>query len=219
MSFINRLEGILTPRTVKQDSTRTKVNKHVDPDGANSYVVYGLEKDFHISRLEECGEQTNMKTTLRIGSRPFFQKIPDLQKRKLLPGMQRCILLLCLGVFLQCKDDISTESPSDVVFPVRNVSFAQHVQPLFNQTCALSGCHDAGTHPSDLCLTDYFNTVFRTRGVVTPGQPELSTIVQRIEGTLGDRMPFGLPPLNQNQINGIRTWIVEGALDTTYSGI
>jgi hypothetical protein len=112
-----------------------------------------------------------------------------------------------------CKDEGPVESPSDVVFPPNNVSYKQHVQPLFNQTCALAGCHDNGSHPSDLCLTDYHNTVFRTPGVVTPGQPELSTIIQRIEGTAGQPMPLNRSPLNQNQINGIRTWIVEGAKD------
>jgi hypothetical protein len=114
-----------------------------------------------------------------------------------------------------CKDETSptSGSPSDIVFPPDNVSYSQHVQPLFNQTCALAGCHDDGTHPSELCLTSYFNTVFRTANVVTPGQPELSTLVFRIEGTSGQQMPLNRPPLNQNQINGIRTWIVEGAPD------
>ncbi|MDH4069036.1 MAG: hypothetical protein OEV30_01295, partial [Ignavibacteria bacterium] len=107
-----------------------------------------------------------------------------------------------------------TGMTSDVIFPVDNVSFSQHVQPLFNQGCALAGCHDDGPHPAtEVCLTSYFNTVFRTAGVVTPGRPELSTLVFSIEGTVGRRMPLNGPPLTQNQINGIRTWIVEGAMD------
>ena len=123
-------------------------------------------------------------------------------------------LLVGLGVLLGgCKDENPAGMASDVVFPVDNVSFSQHVQPLFNQACAFSGCHDDGPHESDLCLTSYFNAVFRTTGVITPGQPELSTLVFRIEGTVGQRMPLNGPPLNQNQINGIRTWIVEGAMD------
>ena len=127
-------------------------------------------------------------------------------------------LAVLAGVLLSpllsgCKDENPTGMASDIVFPSADVSYSQHVQPLFNQTCALSGCPDDGPHQSDLCLTSYFNTVFRTAGVVTPGRPELSTIVFRIEGTSGQRMPLTGPPLNQNQINGIRTWIVEGAAD------
>jgi hypothetical protein len=114
-----------------------------------------------------------------------------------------------------CNEDNSNiaGSPSDIVFPPQNISFAQHVQPLFNQTCALSQCHDDGPHQSDLCLTSYYNTMFRTPGVVIATHPELSTLVFRIEGSSGERMPLNTPPLNQNQINGIRTWIVEGAQD------
>ena len=104
-------------------------------------------------------------------------------------------------------------SPSNIVFPTRDVSYAQHVKPLFNQTCALAACHDNGSHSSALCLTSYNNAVFRTPGVIVPGQPEVSTLVYRIEGTSGLREPRNSSPLNQNQINGIRTWIAEGAKD------
>jgi len=111
-----------------------------------------------------------------------------------------------------CKDEVT--GPADIIFPTRDVSYSQHVQPLFNQSCAFAACHDDGPHPdSELCLTSHYNTVFRTLTIVIPGKPELSKLVQRIEGSVGDRMPLNSPPLNQNQINGIRTWIVEGAKD------
>ena len=49
-----------------------------------------------------------------------------------------------------CKDENPElalgDSPSDVVFPASNVLYGQHVQRLFNQACALSGCHDDGAH-------------------------------------------------------------------------
>jgi hypothetical protein len=48
-------------------------------------------------------------------------------------------------------------------------------------------------------------------GVVVAGQPAQSTLVWRIEGSVGQRMPLGMNPLNQNQIAGIRKWILEGA--------
>jgi hypothetical protein len=38
-------------------------------------------------------------------------------------------------------------------------------------------------------------------------------LVLRIQGSVGARMPPGQYPLNQNQIDGIRTWIAEGAKD------
>jgi len=49
--------------------------------------------------------------------------------------------------------------------------------------------------------------------VVVRGQPEQSTLVMRIEGRVGSRMPLDRRSLNQNQITGIRAWIGEGALN------
>lgn len=105
-------------------------------------------------------------------------------------------------------------SPSDVIFPTSNVSYAQHVQRLFNQTCALVGCHSQSEPPDQLKLDTYENLRFGVRGlpVVVAGSPETSELVFRIEGRTGQRMPLNRNMLNQNQINGIRTWIAEGAL-------
>ena len=115
-----------------------------------------------------------------------------------------------------CSDETVVgegDSPSNILFPPSNVSYQVHVQPLFNQTCALVGCHDDGQHPSALKLTSYDNVMFNTLQVVIRGQPDQSVLVLRIEGRLGQRMPLDRNPLNQNQINGIRTWIAEGALN------
>ncbi|MBP1647691.1 MAG: hypothetical protein H6Q30_1136 [Bacteroidetes bacterium] len=117
-----------------------------------------------------------------------------------------------------CKDEetlLPGESPSTVIFPERNVSFGVHVQTLFNQTCALASCHDDGSHAGGLALTSYYNTVFAVPGVVISKDPANSILVMKIEGRgpAGDRMPPFTNPLNQNQINGIRTWIAEGALN------
>jgi hypothetical protein len=127
--------------------------------------------------------------------------------------------ILALGTALViwgagCKDDSNPGdmgSPSNVVFPPNNVSYELHVQPLFDQACALSGCHDGGVHESPLKLTSYGEAVFQIPGVVVPGNPENSTLVLRIEGRVGQRMPLNRNPLNDNQINGIRAWIAEGA--------
>jgi hypothetical protein len=116
-----------------------------------------------------------------------------------------------------CKNDTVGPgidgSPSDIVFPVSNISYSRYVQPLFNQACAIGGCHDAGQNQSDLHLTSYGDVVLsiNATGVVIPYKPDASTLVLRIQGSVGARMPPGAFPLNSNQINGIRAWIVEGA--------
>ena len=131
--------------------------------------------------------------------------------RWLLPVVLALVLFAAPG----CKDDnpISDDSPSTVIFPANNVSFGRHVLPLFTQACALSGCHDDGQHESALKLTSYGAVVYDLPGIVVRNEPDKSTLVFRIEGRVGARMPPGNRPLNQNQINGIRTWIAEGALN------
>ena len=56
-----------------------------------------------------------------------------------------------------------------------------------------------------------------TMSRITPGQPDNSYLVHKIQGTQasvggsGDRMPLGLPPLSQSTIGLIRQWVTEGA--------
>ncbi len=105
-------------------------------------------------------------------------------------------------------------SPSDVVFPSSNISYSQHVQPLFNQTCALVGCHSQAETGDRVKLDSYENLVvggFRGLPVVIRGNAQGSWLVEKIEGrSSGGRMPLNRNSLNQNQINGIRAWINEG---------
>ncbi|MBI5471358.1 MAG: hypothetical protein HY961_03335 [Ignavibacteriae bacterium] len=104
-------------------------------------------------------------------------------------------------------------SPSNVIFPSSNVSYAQEVQRLFNQTCAIAGCHMGSSPTGRLSLESWSNARFDLPGVIVAGSPETSTMVLRIEGRVSQRMPLYRNPLNQNQINGIRAWIAEGALN------
>lgn len=121
--------------------------------------------------------------------------------------------LLAVLSATSCKDEnpVNGESPSNIIFPADSVSYGRHVEPLFRQTCSLIGCHDDGNHPSALKLTTYDNLMYGSLQVVVRGQPNQSVLVWRIEGRVGRLMPMNRNPLNQNQINGIRAWIAEGA--------
>jgi hypothetical protein len=133
--------------------------------------------------------------------------------------MTAAVVAAAIGATMQglgCKGTAPTGpggSPSTIIFPVNGVLYGAQVQPLFNQACNAVGCHDNGQHQSQLILTSYDDAVLALPGVVVKGKPDASTLVLRIQGSVGARMPPGNYPLNQNQINGIRTWIVEGALN------
>ena len=128
-------------------------------------------------------------------------------RRGIIAGLL-CAVLVGAG----CKGSGPTGpggSPSTIVFPTSGVSYSAQVQPLFNQACNFSGCHDAAS--TGLILTSYGEAALTIPGIVIPKDPDHSVLVLRIQGSVGARMPPGAYPLNQNQINGIRTWINEGA--------
>lgn len=130
-------------------------------------------------------------------------------KRKYAPALYMIILLLPL--FYSCDD---TVNPLYYDIPESNVSYSKHIQPLFNLKCTNSGCHDDQTRAGNLSLTSYGNTTADLQ-IVVPYHPENSVLVWAIEG----RIPAGfmppptapVAPLTDNQINGIKTWIKEGA--------
>ena len=122
------------------------------------------------------------------------------------------VLVAALSLSFQaCKNTLdSATGQSSIVFPLSNVSYSKQVQPLFNISCTYSGCHDDGTQAGGLSLTNYFSLI-SAPGVVVPKDTTHSILIQRIEG-LGPIMPPPpFPPLNANQIQGIRTWVIEGA--------
>lgn len=92
---------------------------------------------------------------------------------------------------------------------------------IFTPICAQ--CHSGATAPAGLRL-DAANSYTLLVGVASRQQPGLqrvragdptnSYLIQKIEGSAasGERMPAGLPPLQQIEIDAIRAWVAAGAL-------
>ena len=136
------------------------------------------------------------------------------------------LALGCAALFIGACDDDDPVSPEPV-------SFSADVQPIFTTRCV--GCHDATTPPANLDLTAgvaYANTVNvpAVRDTVAPildriepEDPEASFLIHKIQGTHtavggpGVRMPAGCPGnrpcLSAAEIQLIRQWVVEGALN------
>jgi hypothetical protein len=89
-------------------------------------------------------------------------------------------------------------------------------------------CHTGATAPAGLRL-DAANSYTLLVGVpsreqpgilrVRAGDPDNSYLIQKLEGraAVGERMPAGLPPLPQSEIDVIRAWIAAGAQQGTLS--
>ena len=108
-----------------------------------------------------------------------------------------------------CKDTITADQINNVVIPSSNVSYSQYIQPVLTVYCATSGCHDGTGGGGGISFTSYANTM-ASPDVVFPYHPETSHLVWVIEGKVPQH-PTLYYNLNANQIQGVRTWISEGA--------
>ena len=124
--------------------------------------------------------------------------------------------VLALGAILgtgSCKHDIPTAPPTlvtDTVCDPATVYFVNDILPIFNSSCAMSGCHDASSNQDGYTLNSY-------QGImegIKAGNPGDSEIFEKItDNDPDDKMP---PPssgisLTQAQIDLIYNWIAQGA--------
>lgn len=120
---------------------------------------------------------------------------------------------LFLLVFLGCNENTLT-SNRDIIFPDSLVSYQNHVQPFLALNCAYQGCHSVESMAGGRKMTDYLS-LFDTYNIglifiTKPEQSRLVTIMKNNPPHLGQfYFPDGY--FNDNQINGILTWIKEGA--------
>ncbi|WP_417740486.1 c-type cytochrome domain-containing protein [Rosistilla oblonga] len=93
------------------------------------------------------------------------------------------------------------------------VSFAKDVASILIQNC--NGCHiDARQVQGGLRMNTFaqLNRGGDSGPIVMAGKPDMSLLLQRLKGEGGNRMPAGgRPPLSDEQIELISTWIKEGA--------
>lgn len=108
-------------------------------------------------------------------------------------------------------------------------TFDRIQRQVFNQSCAVSGCHDsqtlaggmtleAGTAHASLVDVTPINPAAAAAGWkrVATGDPATSFVFHKLSGDLpdvsfGERMPYGKPKLDQLLIDIIELWIAGGA--------
>ena len=142
-------------------------------------------------------------------------------------------LLLVMGLVAACSGGNGSQSNSPPAPPAPppppppaafNAVFSEIQAAVFTPTCATSGCHVGAGAPQGLQL-DEANSFALLVGVassevpavlrVAPGDPDNSYLIQKLEGTasVGQQMPLNGTPLPQADIDTIRQWITDGALD------
>jgi hypothetical protein len=93
------------------------------------------------------------------------------------------------------------------------ISYSAEIQSIFDNNCAVSGCHVVGSAPANLILDSYANLMAGSQSgqIVIPYLPDSSIIIQQVEGSRQPQMPFGRTPLSNATIQKIREWIAQGA--------
>ncbi len=100
------------------------------------------------------------------------------------------------------------------------LNFEEDVGPILQKNCGGAGCH-MGAKTSGAEFTS-FETLMLSVGaqygspLVVPGRPELSPLIDKISSVqprFGVRMPLGATPLSDQEVNALRQWVRDGAVD------
>ena len=140
-----------------------------------------------------------------------------IEKKYLINIIQYSVILTFITICaISCEDEKTNKHTSDIVFPASNISFSQHVKPLFRQTCVDQMCHGSYSGSSLNLEDNPWNALMDHQPIlIVTGKGYESPLVMYIDttGRRSPRMPLMSTPLTQNQIDGVQKWIDEGAQD------
>ena len=126
------------------------------------------------------------------------------------------LALVSLGVtailLMQSCGGIS--NANQVVFPADSVSYSQHVEPFFTLACNSSGCHNFTDDAGGVDLSTWTAIRDGLNGglvVVDVAHPQYDTSSVLDQVLFGEEHHTAPLNVNENQRDGIRQWIFEGA--------
>ncbi|MGD2056131.1 MAG: hypothetical protein PVJ15_04935 [Gammaproteobacteria bacterium] len=132
--------------------------------------------------------------------------------------MPVAVLLLIAAGLVACDHDKAGESQSQDQPQSRKVSFADDVNPILQKHCA--ECHvtgGQGARASGFRMDSYQSIMNGTRfgPVVDPGSAITSSLYLLVsgKGELTISMPHGKAPLSAKEVETIRVWIENGAVE------
>jgi hypothetical protein len=113
-------------------------------------------------------------------------------------------VLMGAGLTSCYKDVLLPESAVDPDGPPQAVSFKTDLAPLFNSSCALSGCHVSGNHKPYMA-TDGSYLQIVNGGFVNTIIPKQSILYEKINGEMKEYIPSAV---NRQKVYD---WIRNGA--------
>ena len=124
-------------------------------------------------------------------------------------------LRLAIGLLVCSLAIHSPQTHAAEKSPQTKVSYYRTIRPIFQAQCW--GCHQPAQAKGGYVMTEFESLLKGGEGgepAIVPGDPDASPLVDMIT-PLGDtaEMPKGKPPLKPEQIELIRLWIKQGAVD------
>lgn len=118
--------------------------------------------------------------------------------------MNNTLLLLLLSslLFVSCtKDKASNPEAFQNNEPCANVSFANEVQPILNNSCAFAGCHSTASAASGIRLSTHAEVVATNE----------NSLIGSIKHDAGfSPMPKNTAKLSRDNIELIKCWVLNG---------
>lgn len=123
-----------------------------------------------------------------------------MRKKTIISLSAIALSIFAISIHSSCyKDNKASMYPSTAACDTNTVTWANDIQPLVNNSCATSGCHDA-SGAGGYALNTY-------AGVKTMVDKQRFIAVM-VNGT----MPKGGATMDACSINKVRAWINRGAL-------
>jgi len=129
------------------------------------------------------------------------------------------LLLLVTSVTFSCQHepliliDTPLNPPAGNACDPDSIYFQNQILPILLSNCTESGCHNAQDHKEGVVLISY-QTLLSTVEHVTQNDWERNKLIKSLEeGDLEERMPQYKAPLSTEQINLIKTWVNQGAVN------
>lgn len=124
------------------------------------------------------------------------------------------LIFFSLAVLYSCEKDNYFVPKETIVNPNVPISFSQDIQPIFDLSCSISGCHDGQNDDPDLTVGNAYASLFST-GDIDTVTAENSKLYKRVAGVSGALMPptANGGPLPANKVSLILNWIKQGAKD------
>jgi len=121
------------------------------------------------------------------------------------------VVALGLGAWVARADE--PRKPTPATAPV---SYDRQVRPIFQTHC--QGCHQPAKRGGEYDMTDFTRLLSGGEiegAAVVAGKPEESAILDQITANKDGKaeMPKGKPPLSPSEVDLVRRWISQGALD------